>query len=87
MPKKQILKIIVDILMTAALLLLMSYSLFGEAAHEWAGTVMFVLFVVHHILNRRWRQSLFKGWQRWCLFAWSALWQAALFFPITFSAG
>lgn len=61
MLKKQILKIIVDILMTAALLLLMSYSLFGEAAHEWAGTVMFVLFVVHHILNRRWRQSLFKG--------------------------
>lgn len=61
MTKKQIVKIIVDILMTVGLLLLMSYSLLGEAAHEWVGTAMFVLFITHHILNGRWWRSVFKG--------------------------
>jgi len=44
----------VDLLMTAALLLLMSYSLIGEAAHEWIGMGMFLLFIAHLILNRKW---------------------------------
>lgn len=68
MKSKQIWKIIVDILMTATLLLLMSYSLVygsnpavGEAVHEWLGTGMFVLFVLHHFLNRKWSLSIFKG--------------------------
>lgn len=61
MTKKQIVKIIVDILMTIGLLLLMSYSLLGEAAHEWVGTAMFVLFIMHHILNGRWWCSVLKG--------------------------
>ena len=47
-----------DILMTAILLLLMAYSLVGEAAHEWLGIGMFMLFILHHILNRRWSQNL-----------------------------
>lgn len=47
--------------MTVALLLLMSYSLLGEAAHEWVGVGMFVLFVAHHILNGKWCKGLFKG--------------------------
>lgn len=33
-------KMITDILMTAALLQLMSYGLLGEAYHEWIGVVM-----------------------------------------------
>ena len=68
MKTKQILKITVDILMTATLLLLMSYSLVygsnpavGEAVHEWLGVGMFVLFVLHHFLNRKWSHSVFKG--------------------------
>ena len=58
----------VDILMTVALLLLMAYSLVcgsnpavGEAIHEWLGTGMFVLFVLHHFLNRKWSLSIHKG--------------------------
>ena len=47
--------------MTVLLLLLMSYSLIGEAAHEWLGIGMFVLFILHHILNHKWSSSLFKG--------------------------
>ena len=43
----------VDFLLTAALLLLMAYSLIGEAAHEWIGMGMFLLFILHLILNRK----------------------------------
>lgn len=58
---KMIVKIAVDIAMTAALILLMSYELLGEVAHEWVGVGMFVLFVTHHILNRQWSRSIFHG--------------------------
>ncbi len=54
-------KITVDVLMTLALLFLMGYQLWGEAAHEWAGAGMLVLFLAHHILNRGWYKSLLKG--------------------------
>ena len=46
-----ILKIVVDIGLTVMLLLLMTYELIGEAAHEWLGIGMFALFIIHHILN------------------------------------
>ena len=68
MKSKQIWKMTVDILMTAILLLLMAYSLVygsspavGEAVHEWLGVAMFVLFVLHHFLNRKWWLSIHKG--------------------------
>ena len=61
MKRKQILKIIVDVLMICILLLLMARSLVGEAAHEWLGISMFVLFILHHVLNNRWSRNLFKG--------------------------
>lgn len=54
-------KITVDIAMTLALLLLMAYSLIGETAHEWIGIGMFVLFVLHHILNRKWLGAVPNG--------------------------
>ncbi len=54
-------KMIVDVLMTIALLVLMSYRMAGEAAHEWIGTGMFVLFVLHHVLNRKWTGHILKG--------------------------
>lgn len=60
---KPMIKRVVDLLMTAALLLLMSYSLVGEAAHEWIGMGMFLLFTAHLILNRKWVGSLGRG--RW----------------------
>lgn len=61
MKPKLIAKILVDIGMTLALLMLMSYSLIGEAAHEWIGSTMFVLFIVHHCLNIQWCKNLFKA--------------------------
>jgi hypothetical protein len=61
MKRKTILKIAVDIGMTVMLLLLMTYELIGAAAHEWLGIGIFGLFVVHHILNRKWIRCVFKG--------------------------
>ena len=55
------LKIAVDAAMSLSMLLLMTYGLVGEAAHEWIGMGMFVLFVAHHVLNRRWLVSVRKG--------------------------
>lgn len=54
-------KIEIDILLTAALLLLMPYELVGEAAHEWIGMGMFVILIIHHILNRKWTGHIGKG--------------------------
>ena len=51
----------VDIAMTLGLLFLMGYHLWGDTAHEWVGAGIFVLFILHHILNWRWWAGLFKG--------------------------
>lgn len=61
MKSKMVWKICVDIAMTAALLLLMAYELIGQATHEWIGASMFVLFILHHILNGKWSSNLLKG--------------------------
>ena len=50
--KKKNVKTILDIFMTAALPVLMTYSLAGETLHEIVGTAMLVVFITHHILNR-----------------------------------
>lgn len=47
--------------MAILLPLLMAYSLLGETAHEWLGIMMSALFILHHILNRKWYGGLCKG--------------------------
>lgn len=61
MKKKAVYRITVDVLMTVTLLLLMPYSLIGEAFHEWVGAAMLVLVLLHHILNLAWYKNLKKG--------------------------
>ena len=61
MNPKMIVKTSVDIGMTAALLFLMTYEMIGQALHEWLGIGMFLLFIIHHVLNRRWFGVLLKG--------------------------
>ena len=61
MNKTMRLKIAVDLGMTVLLFVLMAYQLTGDFAHEWAGAAMFLLFIAHHILNRRWVMNLGKG--------------------------
>ena len=50
-----------DIAMTVLMPLLMAYSLIGETFHEIIGTLIFILFIIHHVLNRKWSGALFKG--------------------------
>lgn len=50
-----------DIIMTMLLLLLMCYPTMDSQIHEILGVTMIVCFIIHHILNRLWYHSLFKG--------------------------
>ncbi len=61
MKPKAIAKLCADLAMTVLLMLLMAFELIGRAAHEWIGAGMFVLFILHHVLNRSWSKSLFRG--------------------------
>ena len=61
MKPKMMLKMGLDLVMTILLLCQMAYMLVGEIAHEWMGAGMFVLFVLHHILNWNWYRNLTKG--------------------------
>ncbi len=61
MNAKQILKLSVDILMTILLLLLMAFMLTQQQVHEWLGTGMLVLFVIHHLLNKNWFKAFAHG--------------------------
>lgn len=47
--------------MTALLPFLMAYMITGQKVHEWLGATMFLLFIIHHILNFQWIKNLFKG--------------------------
>lgn len=61
MQKKMKIKMGIDLLMTALLLLLMAYQVTGQMFHEWFGAGMLVLFLLHNILNTGWYKNLFKG--------------------------
>lgn len=54
------LKILVDILMTVILLLLMGYQRIGDKLHEILGVTMFVLVILHHVLNWKWTKAVFS---------------------------
>ena len=54
-------KICVDITMTAALYACMAYMLVGEEAHEWIGSGLALLFILHNALNRKWYAALLMG--------------------------
>lgn len=58
---KGIIKKVIDVLMMVSLLFLMGYQFWGEKTHEWIGAGMFLLFIVHQILNWNWYKNLFRG--------------------------
>lgn len=59
MSKKQIIKIIIDMSMTALFPFIMAYMITGQEVHEWLGAAMLLLFIVHHILNFKWINKCF----------------------------
>lgn len=61
MKPKTICKIATDLLLAVGLLLLMAYELIGQATHEWIGTGMSLLCILHLSLNWRWFRHLSQG--------------------------
>ena len=59
--KKKTIRSVVDLSMILLLLAQMAYALIGERYHEINGTVMLLLFLAHHFLNRKWTASVFRG--------------------------
>lgn len=58
---KKMIRRILDIAMTILLFVLMSFHYTGQMWHEITGATMFVLLIVHHVMNRNWYKSLGKG--------------------------
>ena len=56
-----LLRRIVDVMMTVALLLLMSLQIMEQVSHEYIGMAMVVLVAVHQYLNRKWFTTLLRG--------------------------
>lgn len=54
-------KIVIDAGMIILVLLQMAYHLIGDSLHEWLGIMLFVLLILHNILDRKWYSGLFKG--------------------------
>lgn len=54
-------RMILDIVMTLLFIILMGYYVTDNTVHEVLGTITFVLFIIHHILNIKWYKSIFKG--------------------------
>lgn len=61
MKPKAVVKILIDVLMTLALLILMGFQFWGDKAHEWIGVGIFALCIIHQIMNRNWYKNLTKG--------------------------
>ncbi|UUV26925.1 MULTISPECIES: DUF4405 domain-containing protein [Lysinibacillus] len=61
MNSKMLIRLVNDLVMTALILIGMGYYITGNMIHEVIGVVVFVLFIVHNLLNRRWYKTILKG--------------------------
>lgn len=52
---------LIDIGMTVLLFFAMSFQFMEQMNHEIFGTVLFVIFILHHFMNWRWYVNLGKG--------------------------
>lgn len=58
---KSMAKMVIDIAMSIALFVLMSFQFTGQKNHEIAGAAMLILFFLHHFMNYKWYLTLGKG--------------------------
>lgn len=54
-------KIVIDMLMYFIFVILMGHHITENLIHEILGTILFILFIVHHILNYKYYKTIFKG--------------------------
>lgn len=60
MNRKMLSKLTIDLIMTILLFAAMACRITGNTIHELVGVSMFVLFIAHNIVNRRWYQAVLK---------------------------
>ena len=63
MKPKAVIRLAVDLGMTALLPVMTAYNLTENTIHEVLGVSLFTLFVLHHVLNLRWYKTAFAGKQ------------------------
>lgn len=54
-----------NIVMTALMIVVMSYQATGNLLHEAAGILLLLLFISHNVGNRKWYQNVPKGRYTW----------------------
>ena len=54
MMKRSYLKMLIDVVMTIAVLVLMEPKATGQSMHEWGGLLLCLLFLVHMAMNWQW---------------------------------
>ncbi|MES1980210.1 MAG: DUF4405 domain-containing protein [Pseudomonadota bacterium] len=52
--KSLVLRLLLDGLAAGLLFVALAYYWLDNAAHEWVGTIIFALLIVHNVFNRRW---------------------------------
>ncbi|MED3987739.1 DUF4405 domain-containing protein [Peribacillus simplex] len=61
MNRNMLIRLVIDLSMTFLMLVAMAYHITGNTIHELVGVLLFLLFIAHNILNRRWYKTIFKG--------------------------
>ncbi|PLR67027.1 DUF4405 domain-containing protein [Bacillus sp. UMB0893] len=61
MNRNILIRLVIDLSMTVLLLVAMAYHITGNIIHELVGVILFLLFIAHNTLNRRWYKMIFKG--------------------------
>lgn len=54
-------RIIIDVLMYIIFIVLMGHHITENKIHEILGIVMFILFIIHNLLNLKFYKTIFKG--------------------------
>lgn len=61
MNRNILIRLVIDLSMTVLLLVAMANHITGNIIHELVGVILFLLFIAHNTLNRRWYKMIFKG--------------------------
>jgi hypothetical protein len=59
--RNMLIRLVIDLSMTVLMLVAMAYYITGNTIHELVGVLLFLLFITHNILNRRWYKTIFKA--------------------------
>lgn len=61
MKRNMLIRLSIDLSMTVLMLVVMAYQITRNTIHELLGSTLFLFFIAHNILNRRWYKMIFKG--------------------------